>query len=103
MNRKAEYIERGRLIEALATAAKGGGYPSNIAEYVYQVCTDLPAADAAPVIHASWKIIRFDKADIFDYSFRCSNCGQETPRKAYPISPDFCPNCGAKMDGGEHG
>lgn len=35
---------------------------------------------------------------MFDYYFVCSECHKNTPRGAYPIAPDFCPNCGAVMD-----
>lgn len=66
-----------------------------------EILQEEPIADVAPVIHASWEVIRYDKSNIFDYSFKCSRCKGETPREGYPISPDFCPICGAKMDGGD--
>lgn len=61
----------------------------------------FPTADVAPIIHGSWSTVQYTKEDIFDYSFKCSNCDKETPRKAYVIAPDYCPNCGSTMDGRE--
>lgn len=56
--------------------------------------------EAEPVRHGEWAEKKSGNG-IFDYYFICSECHKNTPDKAYPIAPDFCPNCGAKMDGGE--
>lgn len=52
-----------------------------------------PTIDAAPVVHGKW---------IFNddwWEFRCSLCqGAIGNIKKYK----FCPNCGARMDGGEN-
>lgn len=53
---------------------------------------DMPAADVAPVVHAEWKI----NAD--GYYPYCSACKKEPPGRCMTA---HCPNCGAKMDGGE--
>lgn len=56
---------------------------------------DTPAADVAPVVHGEWITI--------DGISRCSECGYIP---AYDSAIDdlfyspYCPNCGAKMDGG---
>jgi hypothetical protein len=55
-------------------------------------------ADVVEVRHGEWEEIKCGY-EIFDYYFKCSNCGNTTPPKAFPIAPDYCPNCGAKMDG----
>ena len=51
---------------------------------------EIPAADVQPVIHAKW---------IEDYImtkfYTCSNC-KKYKYKRY----NYCPDCGAKMDGG---
>ena len=53
-----------------------------------------PAADVAEVVHGRW--IWNEEGEIdWEQFYRCSNCGN----KEYWES-NFCPNCGAKMDGG---
>ena len=52
----------------------------------------LPTADVTEVKHGEWK----------HYSttmMECSICGKHTAKHRY----NYCPNCGAKMDGGETG
>lgn len=56
----------------------------------------IPAADVAPVVHGKWLYL-------YDGNYKCSNCGvwystDETPEEA---GLSYCPNCGAKMDGGD--
>lgn len=55
---------------------------------------DAPAVDAAPVVHGRW---------IFNqeqWTWDCTNCkgwvGSGVRIRGY----EYCPNCGAKMDGG---
>ena len=56
----------------------------------------IPAADVAPVVHGQWEC---DTEDIY----RCSNCAEKSHVKEVMGHPewDYCPNCGAKMDGGD--
>ena len=61
----------------------------------------LPAADAAPVVHGRWD-------DSGRYTFpsgnaavRCTNCGCALTESEYHLNNwNYCPVCGAKMDGG---
>lgn len=56
---------------------------------VRHVLTAAPAADVAPLVHARWI-----KGASNPYCPKCFvECRDETP---------FCPNCGAKMDGGDN-
>lgn len=61
----------------------------------------IPATDVVPVAHAYW-IPQKENYEFKEAWMKCSACG-------YPVSKwtgntNFCPNCGAKMDGGdEHG
>ena len=63
---------------------------------------DIPAAKVAPVRHGHW--IEQENWALDDYYYTCSACGTEwvtiegTPEEN---GMDFCPNCGAKMDGKE--
>lgn len=45
---------------------------------------------------------RQDVIDEIRKIFQCKYCGGNTPQAAYVIAPDYCPNCGAKMDGEPH-
>lgn len=53
----------------------------------------LPAADVAPVRHGQVETVT-DRFMVMHQ--RCSECDAELEWKAYP---NYCPNCGAKMDG----
>ena len=54
----------------------------------------MPAADVAPVRHGRWL---GSKHKIFSntYDYVCSKCGCDYALAKY----NYCPNCGAKMDG----
>lgn len=57
---------------------------------------EVPAVDVAPVVHARWKRIRSN--------WYCTGCdkGYKITNGAPAASSfGYCPNCGAKMDGGE--
>ena len=64
-----------------------------------------PTIDAVPVVHARWILRGCDDNDAGIYY--CSACKDEryfgdeviTSEEASKYCP-FCPNCGAKMDGG---
>ena len=55
-----------------------------------------PAADVAPVRHGRW-ISKNHHG--YEWTFVCSNCDYVD---GYPFNDrhNYCPNCGAKMDGG---
>ena len=56
------------------------------------------AADVAPVVHAKWSKHCWE-----EHNYHCSNCNNLASKGAYGYNNDltpYCPNCGAKMDGG---
>ena len=59
------------------------------------VVKDAPTVDAVEVVHGYWVS---DKADIL---FHCSVCETQisTDWDYDDLSWNYCPNCGAKMDG----
>ena len=59
-------------------------------EEAHDVLLALPAVDAVPVVHGRWV-----KRKTWDKSV-CSNCSFENAEMT-----KFCPECGAKMDGGK--
>ena len=63
----------------------------------------IPTADVEPVKHGKW--FKTGQSLVYPDKFRnyfCSECGFELD--AYiRQEPNFCPNCGADMRGGEDG
>lgn len=53
----------------------------------------IPTVDAVPVVHGRWGLV--DEAEPRRYG--CSKCSCLSWYGTYK----YCPNCGAKMDGGE--
>lgn len=63
------------------------------AKDVERLLDDTPTADVEPVRHASWHFI--DANENGDFYSVCSYC-QDT---RLDFVSNYCPNCGAKMDG----
>lgn len=55
---------------------------------------DLPSADVVQVRHGKWT----HKPDVYGVVY-CSECDYEL----HTNSTSYCPNCGARMDGGKNG
>ena len=87
----AEYIERGTAIAKLN--ALEVIEPLSTMTDAKQFLADMPAADVAPVVHARW--VGDGLKGNWCY---CSNCEKAA---SFFMTSDYCPNCGAKMDGGE--
>lgn len=58
------------------------------------------AKNRMPVVHGRW-------VDNMCRDWRCSECGEKINKVrnvdgyCYDDKPNYCPNCGARMDGGE--
>lgn len=83
----AEYIEREAAEDAVGEAYLKGLNP------LWEL-RDVPAADVVPVVHGWWNA---DET--------CSLCGEKSTEGLDATKwnywlPNYCPNCGAKMDGG---
>lgn len=109
----AEYIKREAVINRIkeytadvygvdlddSLQFAGHSVRENFCEGLYEateLVDAIPTADVAPVVHGDWK----------GYFSHCSVCGEEalsqdngTLHGAYFLT-NYCPNCGAKMDGG---
>lgn len=55
----------------------------------------MQTVDAVPVVHGRW-----DNMDGYKTRKVCSECGWDVPE--YGKFYSYCPNCGAKMDGGDN-
>jgi hypothetical protein len=87
-----EYIRRGDALRGVELFQCGWAEIEAVqADYIGR----LPAADVAPVVHARWERVRSN--------WYCTGChkGHRITNGA-PTANNFayCPNCGAKMDGG---
>ena len=98
----AEYIEREKTVELLRSLGnreyrkEKGTIQDAIKMISYQEYT--PAANVAPVIHGRWL-----RADDFVI---CSQCEAEMNQKnslGVDNFKNYCPNCGARMDGNKNG
>ena len=85
-----ECIEREALITKFKKMELGehGLVERLFADGVYAVIAAFPAADVAPVVHGH-------RVDDGGFYARCSQCDG-----VLPLCANYCPNCGAKMDGG---
>lgn len=106
----SELIERKEAIEAIKKYGKdalsAGRKHIDQVDDIVELCNmlaALPAVDAAPVVHGEWIGESDGYADgelVYDV-WNCSKCdyciddGTDNPE----LLPNYCPNCGAKMDG----
>ena len=61
---------------------------------MFENCIEkAPTVDAAPVVHGTW----IDNGVPESVLSKCSVCGYSCGSSSF----NFCPNCGAKMDGGD--
>lgn len=91
----AEYIDREALFAEFDRLGLG---EHSIVEKVFSIgvrtiIAGMPAADVAPVVHGRW-----NNMDGYKTRKVCSECGWDVPE--YGKFYSYCPNCGAKMDGG---
>ena len=96
-----EYIEREAISEEIRkfyyknppNFSYGEGFDRGL-DRAQRAILDAPAADVVEVVHGQWE---WDTEDIY----RCSNCTEKSHVKEVMGHPewDYCPNCGAKMDG----
>lgn len=89
-----EYIERGAFIEAVKDIPMWGSVAAMLAD-------SIPAADVAPVVHARWIHSRYEDCSEQFELVKCSQCNHEAYAMAFYVrGGNYCPACGAKMDGG---
>ena len=99
-----EYITKEHAIDEVWDAFMSWDDP-DLGRVIEENIERFPAADVAPVVHAYWRGIEGDGYDpdgniVWD-TFECSNCGEEHYADGEPTW-DYCPECGARMDGDEY-
>ena len=90
----SEYIEREKALDAVVTWAEI--CPATAISEIG--C--MTAADVAPVVHGEWILVGTNEHD-YETSVeeKCSLCGRYVYRYDTEPQDNFCPNCGAKIDG----
>ena len=96
----AEYIKRETAVRAVMATKWVDGSDGAMA---MEIVASPAAADVAPVVHGLWEkepssFWRWTPSGavmVARTTYRCGLCGRGTAVKS-----NYCPNCGAKMDGG---
>lgn len=100
----AEYIERGAAIKAIYesdhfSVRECFGWR---AREIEEELRAVPAADVAPVRHGKWVHSRYENCSEQFEIVKCSCCGHEAYAMAFYVrGGNYCPNCGARIDGSE--
>lgn len=94
-----------RLIDADALAKRLGelwdipaDWDGDMDETCQEAFTEIdnaPTIEAEPVRHGEWLPYPSDQHR------KCSVCGIEYAKNTMALKSNYCPNCGAKMDGKE--
>ena len=92
-----DFIRREDALSAILGEPPDAHYP----EWYASIFAGLPAADVAEVVHGQWVHSRYENCSERFEIVKCSRCGHEAYAMAFYVrSGNYCPNCGAKMDGG---
>jgi hypothetical protein len=104
--KRLDLIDRNALLEKGYWHGERPDWGNPYAEGVDAVDTvdieNAPSVDAVEVVHGYWK--EWWCEDYITYFHKCSVCGWDalTKEETYhdEVLSNYCPNCGAKMDGG---
>ena len=89
-------IDADRALEIVRD--QGIAHPNayHLTNYATLILREAPTIDVAPVKHGRWVSVPHKLARV------CSVCNRDEPYKFADIDADvydYCPNCGAKMNG----
>ena len=99
----AEYTERDKLLYEFREIMPDIGV-NELADKLYNVALDLPAADVAEVRCGRWEEVDWVEPDGHGFGtvrtpkagLRCNQCSNVF-KKELLWKRNYCPNCGAKM------
>lgn len=97
----AEYIERKRLLRKFNVDDMMNVNGTLISLHdARETISNFPTADVVPVRHGKWVHSRYENCSEQFEMVKCSCCGREAYAMAFYVRDgNYCPNCGAKMDG----
>lgn len=90
----AEYIKRETAVRAVMAAKWVDGSDGAMA---MEIVMTTPAADVAPVVHGRWD---GDTCTACKLPWKYNMVQDADDWGYFDPMPDYCPNCGTKMDGG---
>lgn len=93
-----EEFSRDRYLETPSNSPCRPRYMAELVERTYfkRIIADFPAADVEPVKHG--RIIESIENGKMKRVFSC--CGEDFTKLTMWLRPNYCPNCGARMDEG---
>lgn len=98
IERGAVYVDKQKVKKKLQYIFKTYGV-SDVLRNKINKALDVSAADMVEVRHGEWSM----DYDTGSYVLSCSLCGEHYwIEREDDHKPNYCPNCGAKMDGGEN-
>lgn len=107
----AKYIDKEAVISLIKQyghdAIDGGRYSLDTVDDCIELVNRieaLPTEDVAPVVRGGWEYVdssywRWTPSggvSVSHVTYRCGRCWRGTA-----VKTNYCPNCGAKMDGGD--
>ena len=96
----AEYLNREEVVKRIeVTPLLQYGIPKEVRDGVIDLVKIQPAADVAPVVRGIFEPCFDDNGNWRQGFAKCSNCAKEYYAQVVNWYA-YCPNCGAKMDGG---
>lgn len=96
----SKYIDLEKAIERLNASLAFSNFGTDgyfLLGVVEDLLNNQPSADVVEVRHAEWELI--EKEDFIYEIRKCSACGAERFFEEDDKLCNFCPDCGAKMDG----
>lgn len=95
-----DYIDCDAVYHAISV---DGGLNAYEKAYCIDVVRKIPAEDVAPVRHGRW--VEYENESDMGYHY-CSECKHQAFNYDeggcnVEILSDYCPHCGARMDGGD--
>ena len=93
-SKKEKYVKLSAVERVIEGLAGGFDYIECGWKFAVGKIKEVPAADVAPVRHGRWELLTMSTDNGMEVIWVHAKCGCERYEKS-----NFCPNCGARMDG----
>jgi rubredoxin len=93
----SRYIDADEAIRRIDLYIEGGSMFKSVLRSIKRLVNNAPTADLVEVVYASWET---ELDDMGWKKHTCQNCGFVKQTDIHiSLGWNYCPNCGAKMDG----